>query len=120
MGMSYTDVCRVQNCGNENDSDKELMGNDDKIGYAGYVFNDDKDNDWTTFICFCSILWTNQELLKHFWGNWYIYFIVKGFRVYSLLFDNLAHIFYFFSNLEISKGINSAHAFGGHNNFQGI
>ena len=45
MGMSYTDVCRVQNCGNENDSDKELMGNDDKIGYAGYVFNDDKDND---------------------------------------------------------------------------
>ena len=37
--MSCTNVCRAQNCGNENDSDKELLGNDDEISLvmlAGY------------------------------------------------------------------------------------
>ena len=104
MGMSCTDVCRTPNCGNENDSDKKLLGNDDEIGYAGWVSSDDEDNDWKIFICFCFILWTNRELLKIFWESWYIYLILKGFRVYSLLFDDLAHL-YFFSNLEIGKGI---------------
>ena len=45
MRMSCTDVCRVQNCGNENDSDKQLLGNDDETGYAGWVSSDDEDND---------------------------------------------------------------------------
>ena len=49
-------------------------------------------------------IWTNRELLKHFWENWYIYLIFIGFRIYSLLFDDLAH-FYFFSNLEIGKAV---------------
>ena len=43
--MSCTDVCREQNCGNENESDEELLGNDDEIGYAGWVSSDDEDND---------------------------------------------------------------------------
>ena len=42
----------------------------------------------------------------------------SGFTVYFLIIWHI--FFFFFSNLEISKGINSAHAFGGHNNFQGI
>ena len=64
--MSCTNVCRAQNCGNENDSDKELLGNDEEISYAGWVSSDDKDNDCRISICFCSILWTNRDLLKYF------------------------------------------------------
>ena len=43
--MSCTDVSKAQNCRNENDSDEELLGNDDEIGYAGWVSSDDEDND---------------------------------------------------------------------------
>ena len=33
-----------KNCGDENDSDEELLGNDDEIGYAGWVSTDDEGN----------------------------------------------------------------------------
>ena len=45
MGNSCTDVCRAQNCGNENDRDKELLGNDDEIAYVRWMASDDEDND---------------------------------------------------------------------------
>ena len=45
MGMSCNDVCRAQNCGNENDSGEELLGNDDEINYADWLSSEDEDND---------------------------------------------------------------------------
>ena len=45
MGMSLTDACRSQNCGNENDSYEELLGNNGEIGYADWVSSADEDND---------------------------------------------------------------------------
>ena len=48
-GMSYTDVCRAQNCAkdlfHDFNIDEELLGNDDEIGYAGWVSSDNEDND---------------------------------------------------------------------------
>ena len=43
--MSCNDVCRAQNCGNENDSGEELLGNGDEISYAGWLSSEDEDND---------------------------------------------------------------------------
>ena len=47
--MSCTDVCRAQHCGkdlfHDFNIDEELLGNDDEIGYAGWVSSDNEDND---------------------------------------------------------------------------